>query len=366
MRQEDQLNTSKKRKRRKKQDDLSYRPGQKNSRKRKKTKNSDYLLKIRTNHDDTVTVEDEVVLPKKTSMMLKDPGFTSPQIRDFKKRLSNKLTQHPYHRPIEKVIKTTSSGSPLVIETPGKSVLNRSRRMGFIYFFDNQLTSPNLTPEKKKLSGDSLFFKSSPYEAIQSKKVPKKYQTIDISTKLLNASKQKIKRNNNQRQISQNKVMVNTGVKESKGSATQYVKATQLFDPHTKQEWLHLVAHRILATAAQHVDNLVSGTPHANTEMMMVEDCLEYLSKAYPEGFKLTVEADLIEQTHIAHSIQFTIETEDFILPFSFNAQQSLIPNFQDVLYVRSVIESLLEVVQQEEEYEEDDNLIDNIKRVLF
>ncbi len=120
--------------------------------------------------------------------------------------------------------------------------------------------------------------------------------------------------------MSQNKVMAAEGVSEKKSGATRYAGATGEFPDELKWEWLHFIAHKILASRSQTADNLGCGTFHANTDMMFVEYQIPHLAKAYPKGFYLKVEPEFIENSFLLKKINYTIATDDFKLTFVFKS----------------------------------------------
>lgn len=77
-------------------------------------------------------------------------------------------------------------------------------------------------------------------------------------------------------------------------------------------EWCHLIDHASLGKASQVPDNLVLGTKEANTQMMVIEGLAKsYLWPNGKEKLTLKVEADLIPNTHIPKTIQYTISRSD-------------------------------------------------------
>lgn len=241
--------------------------------------------------------------------------------------------------------------------------------------------------KKPKSITDKAFFNSQQYKNIKKAYKNIKFVSVDITPQLLAKTNKEIAENQGKRQGSQNKQMVEDGVKEKEGSATAYARATnlfhdtlqwewldiptppihillptqpintiKLFDDKVKWEWLHLIAHMILAKLSQNVDNLVAGTNHANTEMIFADIDIPYLSKMYPDGFRLEIWADLLqdpqgkETTQLANMIFYKITTKDFTRTIPFYAQNPNKPHIHFGSFLHVFLTSLVETAKAAEQ----------------
>jgi hypothetical protein len=75
-------------------------------------------------------------------------------------------------------------------------------------------------------------------------------------------------------------------------------------------EWLHLVAFSMggIENVPQQAKNLVAGSYHANTEMMLYENGIKKLVEETGESLWVQVKAHVIMHTHVADQIFYTIE----------------------------------------------------------
>jgi len=75
-------------------------------------------------------------------------------------------------------------------------------------------------------------------------------------------------------------------------------------------EWLHLVAFSMggIGNVPQQAQNLVAGTYHSNTEMMLYENSMKKLIDETGESLWIKVSAHLIMHTHVADQINYVIE----------------------------------------------------------
>ena len=102
-----------------------------------------------------------------------------------------------------------------------------------------------------------------------------------------------------------------------------------------KVEWLHLIDHASLGYRSQKPDNLVWGTHQANTQMLVIEALAHTWREKENEQLTLTVEADLIPNSHIAEKIKYTVTTSDgFEKTFTINPLSQKIPLMQAQPYV--------------------------------
>jgi len=275
----------------------------------------------------------------------------SPKIR---KRAGNAAESY---RPIASKVAFSPSGKAVVVRTPGKTPLYRQQVLGSISFFSNIKPA---TPARQKLAvrPTSEFNESEVCQAIKEANTLLKSQSITITSELLRNTRAENKKANFRRCISQNKVMVNPGTSEKKGSATQY--ARQLLEhpasiKNVRWEWLHLIAHAILGGQSQTDENLVAGTAYANTNMMLIESQLHFLAEQYPEGFTLEIKASLKPKTHVAEKIDYYIKTSDFTLPLSFDAQTLIQPQHDFRYYMENFVKELTTACKEA-------NLSENLK----
>jgi hypothetical protein len=78
-------------------------------------------------------------------------------------------------------------------------------------------------------------------------------------------------------------------------------------------EWLHLVAFSMggISHAPQQADNLVAGTSHANTEMMLYENAIKRLVEETKTHLWVGVTAKLGCYSHLATKITYTVTRKD-------------------------------------------------------
>ncbi len=90
-------------------------------------------------------------------------------------------------------------------------------------------------------------------------------------------------------------------------SSKMPVEAKKLED--NDWEWLHLVAFSMggIEGIPQQASNLVAGTYHANTEMMLYENAVKKLIEDYKEPLDVSIKAHLIMHTHTSDRIVYTI-----------------------------------------------------------
>lgn len=323
------------------QRDASYHLSQSSSRKRQYAKDSTpNLLAARSN---TVSQLDDQQ-PVKTAMLI-ESGVITAQVPEavLQENIVASLSAIPSYRPVGAITAFSAFGSPLQTETPfGKTRLTRSAKYGPISLFSNAPLFPAL-PAQQEMKIENDFYTSPQYQAIKKILTDVKFQEVVVTPELLQESSNEHRKRGKRRVVSQQRVMVEEAVSEKQGSATSYVGATQLFSDTLKWEWLHLVAHAILDKQSQQPENLVAGTAHANTDMLFIESEIAYLAQAYPAGFKLQVQATLIEGTHIAKQIEYRIETDDFVLPLVFDAQNPQQPHIAYKDYTHFIVKALVE-----------------------
>lgn len=297
------------------------------------------VLGFRTTNEQ-LFINEHKIQPFKTAMLIdldkvpKDIHFTNEE----------KLYDIPTHRPIRRVTKRSGDDSPVEVSTPKGSLLPRVSRLGVLSLFSNDAKAKPIVDNFtiNKIKDESEFYSDEPYDCIIEAESNKKIQQAKITHQKLEKRRAEDLKNNFKRSISQNKLMAKDGTPERKGSATDYVHSTELFDKNFRWEWLHLVAHMIHGEESQNPDNLVAGTAFSNTEMMFAEATLNYLARVYPKGFSLSVKATLIPHTHIATAIYYTIKTPDFEIPLQFNTQTTNRPHINFQGYMNYLVEELV------------------------
>lgn len=260
--------------------------------------------------------------------------------RKVTKALESKLAKlGDTHRPI---VGTSSpdplTGFPRSADTPGGTELKLKRsRSGYAVYslFESPVRPASITvlsdEEKKKLETSASF------QAIVPNEDKARSIQVTITKKLLTQTKRKIDRNNGRRICSQNSLMIKEGFEEKDGSATQY---GQEIIEGMKFEWLHFIAHRVLGDKSQFEKNLGCGSFDANTEMTFIEMQHPTLSKAYPDGYNLKVDAEFVEGTHLLTKIDYTIEAGGFELNFTYDCQVNHAPEMLDRDYVKILVET--------------------------
>lgn len=192
------------------------------------------------------------------------------------------------------------------------------------------------------------FLKSEAYQAICKVKTTTKTQSVHVTQNLINKTAAQKRKNDGRRIVSQHYVMAAPGVSEKEASATNYAQSlyTSVTVKNIRWEWLHLVMHAVLGDAAQNQDNLVAGTYHANTNMILAENNIPFLANKYPEGFSLIIDSTLEPDTHIAKEINYSIKTPDVTLPLNFNAKETRQPHSAFNTYMKEFVANLVECVQ--------------------
>jgi DNA polymerase III epsilon subunit len=247
-------------------------------------------------------------------------------------------------RPVEQIVSYTRDYSPTEIATPKGSMLPRVSKLGALSIFSN---AEHLTPILDstlitELPKANKFKQTENYANVKSPEELLKFQSYDVTYTELEKNRIKDLKNNHRRSISQNKIMVNEGIPERKGSATQYVLASKLFSSSLKWEWLHLVANSIAGDKTQSANNLIAGTAYANTEMMFAEQCLSYLARIYKIGVHLDITARFIPETQIGTYLTYQIKTKHFNLNFDFNLQTINRPHIDYQNYFTYFVKSMV------------------------
>ena len=270
-----------------------------------------------------------------TSAMLCGANLSSPEVKAFNQRCG----LFKSHRPINRVTKWTLNNSPLVIQTPGGTEHTRIDKMAYMVVFRKNAVEGELVSPVTEVAANHSAFDTPLYKSIKPNQQKIKYQSIHVTPELLKKTRSEIAVNQGRRSQSQNKVAVKEGVPEAKGSATGYAQLFDELPADQRYEWLHLVAHFVKGKKSQDIDNLGIGTAHANTKMLFVEAQIPLLARFFPEGFRIDVEAEYMENTQIMSSIIYKISTKSFNLVFEFNAQDTIRPEIMMKEYLRTLVE---------------------------
>lgn len=311
------------------------------------TKNHTNILALRALTDKNIVgIDGKTELLKTAAIFNIDRVTTNLSPDEIHQSLMTAVGEIPTHRPIDAIVSTTKNGSPKEVTTPNKTKLKRVARFSIFDVFSNHPASIGVDSIeiKNKLPNPNDFFQTEVYKSIKKALILEKKVEITVTEAMYKKTKRDFHANGKNRSESQNKIMVKSGFSAKDGSATEYVNKTILFK-NIRWEWVHLVAYMILGKESQHVDNLVAGSDHANTEMMFAEAELKYLSKLYPEGVTLEISANLIKNTHIATHIQYTIKTKDFSIPIVFNAQTPNKPHICYQQYFHALVKSLAKTI---------------------
>lgn len=284
----------------------------------------------------------------KSAVMYSSSPFQERSPNTFlkiKSSLHHNASQVAHNRPIKKVLEVSSNGTPRKILTPGNTKLFLKKDYGIVRIFTEETNLPQspaqptimeICSEKKK-----QIENSNAYQHIKLNSHNIKQQELWITAAQIEKAKEEIAANHGKRICSQKKVMVQEGLAENKGSANDYGKEFLANLKIKYYEWLHLIQHKLLASAGQKEENLVCGSFHANTDMMFIEFQHALLSKHYPKGYKLEVIANVVQGldgSQFSTTIDYIIETDDFRLPFRFNGQSDVLPNIFNLNYVEAMI----------------------------
>lgn len=115
-------------------------------------------------------------------------------------------------------------------------------------------------------------------------------------------------------------------------------------DISTKQlwHWMHLIAFFMIGKDSQTKENLVAGTKHANFRHLFVELEAPYLLKFFPEG--ITVSGKVTEnEHHVAKSMTYNLETDDFALSFTIDMQSLRRPNQIEGECIHELVKAVLQ-----------------------
>lgn len=327
----------KSRKKRSSWDSAAFNPKRPNQQHTRKPKANVNVLAMRA---DTKMQNDDK--PVKVIVVVHEDKITAKLDPNFTENLAKEFAKVPGNRPGKVTKKSAITDSPLEAETPGGSVLHRKSRLGILSFLSNQPSDSLIDLQLQESIINKEFYNSPQYKAIT--------EVVDHYKKQSTVVKSE----------SRTKHVAETYKKNNKTimgvAATEYVQSTRsseenikLFNDHIKCEWLHLVARMFDPLLGQDSGDIVAGTYHANTEMVLVEQQMKFLASKYPEGVLLEVFADLIPDTHIAKKIHFKVTTKDFSLPFEFNAQTTIQPHITYQSYIRNLFEELVKQAENKE-----------------
>lgn len=279
-----------------------------------------------------------------------DSGAESASDNEMVRRLKERFKSIESYRPIKQIIARSPKGTPSKVRVAGDEphddeILEASSVVGFGVVFSN---NPNLHPVSlkpiKKVCSDNPVLQSSALTKVKPAAGKSKIQETTITHESLKQTRRE-NRAHSGRALSQNRAVAAPYVKESEASASKYAGFVEISRERASWEWLHLIAHQILGEKSQTESNLVAGTNHANTEMLiMIEQHIKLISDAYPDGFELRTEAQLMgKNLQISNNILYTITTPDFCLPFNFNAQTENKPHTDYGKYFEILIKQLIE-----------------------
>lgn len=291
---------------------------------------------------------------KWSAIFMEDDSVNSKINTAVNEKFKNKISKINSHTPIKKVTRVNpATKSPLMAISQSGRTLHRIEKLDKkLVLFSNDEKYANKRTVKANIPQTTAasFKKSKPYKNIRKPTS----QTKEVSVKLTAASISKVKKQYKENAYrregkSQQAVMsINTKARKPENNATNYVRAAGILPEDHKCEWLHCVAYSLIGKDSQAIDNLVAGSFHANTNMMMIEDSLGYLVKQYKNGVTLTVNVDLIPETHIARTIQYKIETPDETMIFDFDAQQNFKSHIVKHDYVKAYVQAKVEARQEE------------------
>lgn len=203
------------------------------------------------------------------------------------------------------IIKTSTNGSPLALQTPGGTRLSRSKDFGNCVFFDNNKQNPAL------LSPQIDRTKFIPIKADNAVALFPASSQKTISAALTNTERKKHKRGCKEARAKapQNKVIARH--QNDPVSATQHVVNCGIDKNQIKKsrwEWIHGVAVSIIGLLGQVENNLSAATFACNSDMLAtIESQIHNLFNTYDDELKITVITDLFNKTHIAKKIEYIV-----------------------------------------------------------
>lgn len=263
---------------------------------------------------------------------------------DFATNYLSKIAKLPGNRPVAKVGSPSTSPlkRPLYVLTPEGSKLNREKAFGFFVYFSNKEL-----PEYTRV--EPIQIPDEVVESLQDSQGHIKHQAVVLDTDFLDQLSQTIRREKRGKKgiPTQNQCMARDSSHPEEASASKNAAKLGIAQPNEMWEWLHLIAFFIKGKAAQSADNLTGGTKHANTDMMLFEDQLPYLTEHLKEQVCLQVSAPQIKGSHFAKEIHYTIVTKHFTLPFIVDAQTSIAPSRGLSNYIRALVDTFVESTKE-------------------
>lgn len=328
------------------------------------TKRSASIIRLRdVDYGDHFPIPDQdihhykiAILMEKDTISIKNPD-----------RLADKFGAISTHRPVKKIIKS-KNGLPERVLTPGLTPLDKHACFGPFSFFSNSPSNVpiNRMPRVTVIDKWNKFLTSQQFQALKQFQDDVKLKTVRVTTPLLKETYEKYKENGFVRKTTQQKVMIDPYAKNKQVNAKDYVDALELFINDVDWEFLHMIAYMIYGEASQCEDNIVIGTKHSNSQMMFIESTIGQLTEAYPDGFTLKVEAKMVQPTQIAQMIYYTIITEDFTLPLTFDPQALNRPHLDYMYYFRAIVGELIEQANEKRPVKRSKTEVAKNKGILF
>jgi len=245
------------------------------------------------------------------------------------KAFQEQLAEKANCRPATAVNLTPGGQQVSSVETPGGTQLPLMLRLGPFDVF-----AEGATPEPKRKARRFDVGPAAVASTAEALVTPppgaKKEAVIHLTSDLLAAiheNAQQQKATGKKAHRDQNAVMHRAGKSKKLASMTGIAEALGIGDKDERFEWLHLVPHALLLDKAQKAELLVGGPAVLNTLQIPVENYLPILAEFFPGISRLRVSSKLIPGTHVAETIDYTIEITPanglppIILPFKFDAQ---------------------------------------------
>ncbi|MHB1220782.1 MAG: hypothetical protein ACYC0J_02175 [Gammaproteobacteria bacterium] len=277
-----------------------------------------------------------------------DSSTESANESEMGRRLMEQFGQRvESYKPIKEIRSYSPGGTPstVIVEVDDQEeILTAKSRVGVGIIFSNDPNQTAILREPtKEVCKSNPALQSSALTKVKPAAGKSKIQEATITQESLKKTRRE-NRAHPGRSLSQNKALAAPRIKESEASASKYAGFVEISRERANWEWLHLIAHQILGEKSQTESNLVAGTNHSNTEMLvMIEQHIKLISDAYPEGFELRTEAQLISKNiQISNSILYTIKTPDFCLPFKFYTQTENKPHVDYGKYFGILVEQLI------------------------
>ncbi|MDR3492830.1 MAG: hypothetical protein P4M12_12460 [Gammaproteobacteria bacterium] len=312
--------------------------------------------------DVTFIDEEKEVQPIKTSVLINHQKLALEKT----KRLVKSLNVITTHRPIKSISEKSEADSPIEVTTPNDSKLKRAATYGAFTIFSNHPTVKAISNSVTEIDAENSFYQSNQYKEIKKITRTIKNMQINVTPELLTQAKAQRYQDEAQtvkKELRPRGFLMLAEEKSKPASATNYANAMNLFSDKLRWEWLPLVGFMILGSDSEKTKNVVAGTAHTAT-LLMLNNTVHELAKLYPDGFTLNVKANLIKNTHLASTIEYTIETKDFTLPLVFNAQTENRPHLCYEQYLSSLTQELVEISKNKPK--RSDQMPKSDKAILF